>query len=65
MQSICKKYRGLKGEIVWKTKKKNFYYQEMKKMNKYEEALNEIKESYDAFYFQNKYGEGTTHKKTI
>ena len=31
-------------------------------MNKYEEALNEIKESYDAYFIGNKYGEGT-HKK--
>lgn len=31
-------------------------------MNKYEQALNEIKESYDAFYFENKYG-NCTHQK--
>lgn len=31
-------------------------------MNKYEKALNEIKESYDAFYFPNKYGDNT-HKE--
>lgn len=32
-------------------------------MKKYEKALNEIKESYDAYYFMNKYGNGTTHQK--
>jgi hypothetical protein len=30
-------------------------------MNKYEEALKDIYESYDAFYISNKYGDGT-HK---
>lgn len=28
-------------------------------MNKYEEALNNIKKTYDAFYIENKYGKGT------
>ena len=28
-----------------------------------EKALDEIKESYDAFYFENKYGEGTHAKE--
>ena len=32
-------------------------------MNKYEKALNEIKESYDAFYFENQYGLCTTHRE--
>lgn len=27
------------------------------------EELNEIRESYDAFYFDNKYGEESTHKE--
>lgn len=30
-------------------------------MNKYEKALNEIKDTYDAFYFMNKYGDKCTH----
>ena len=32
-------------------------------MNKYEKALNEIKESYDAFYFENQFGKYTTHRE--
>jgi len=33
-------------------------------MNKYEKAINEIAETYDAFYIENKYGNGGgTHQK--
>lgn len=29
----------------------------------YKEAINKLKNEYDAYYFANKYGAGTTHKE--